>query len=60
VECEHERLKQVSTVVAETFWNRQPSGSYEPEPAGPICLSRIVEEQTESFTCEDCGEPVSA
>jgi hypothetical protein len=60
VSCTHERLSQISNVVAETFWIRQADGSYEPEPVGPICLTRIVEEQTESFTCEDCGEPISA
>jgi hypothetical protein len=55
--CDHARLKQTSEVVAETFWTRSIAGGYDPEPAGPICLSRIVSEETLAFVCVDCGAP---
>jgi hypothetical protein len=53
--CAHARLKQTSALVAETFWNLNHAGGYDPEPAGPICLSRIVSEETLGFACVDCG-----
>jgi hypothetical protein len=57
--CEHARLKQESAVLAETFWSRNEAGGYDPEPEGPICLSRIVSEETVDFVCVECGERVA-
>jgi hypothetical protein len=57
--CLHARLKQTSAVVAETFWNRNDAGDYDPEPRGPICLSRIVSEETLAFRCVECDAPVA-
>jgi hypothetical protein len=57
--CEHKRISQLSTVWAETYWVRQPDGSYEPEPAGPICISRVISEETESWKCDECGAAIA-
>jgi hypothetical protein len=57
--CAHSRLKQMSAVVAETFWSRNGADDYEPEPRGPICLSRIVSEETLEFVCVECGESLT-
>jgi hypothetical protein len=58
--CEHPSITQRSTVWAETFWLRQSGGTYEPATAGSaVALSRVLEEQTESWTCDECGASVS-
>jgi hypothetical protein len=56
--CQHPRVSQLSIVHARTYWNREDDGSYEPEPTGPICLSKILSEETESWRCVDCGADV--
>jgi hypothetical protein len=57
--CDHGRIAQRSVVHALTYWRRGASGSYHPEPAGEICLSKIVTEETEGWECADCGAEMS-
>jgi hypothetical protein len=57
--CKHLRVSQLSTVHARTYWNRGPDGGYEPEPTGPICLSKILSEETEGWLCEDCDARIA-
>jgi hypothetical protein len=45
--CEHESITHLSNVVAETYWQRTTSGTYELATAGSaVALSRVLEEQT--------------
>jgi hypothetical protein len=59
VECKHRSITQLSNVVAETYWQRTSDGTYEPATeASPVALSRVLEEQTDSWTCDECGDAV--
>jgi hypothetical protein len=59
-ECEHTMITQLSNVVAETYWQRTSDGTYEPaSAAGPVALSRVLEEQTEAWTCDACGAAIA-
>jgi hypothetical protein len=57
--CDHGRLAQRSVVHALTYWSRGAAGGYQPEPAGEICLSKILVEETEGWECLDCGAELS-
>jgi hypothetical protein len=59
-ECEHESITQLSNVVAETYWQRTSDGTYEVATvAAPVALSRVLQEQTESWTCDECGASIA-
>jgi hypothetical protein len=54
--CEHETITQLSNVVAETYWMRTATGVYELATAAqPVALSRVLAEDTASWTCDSCG-----
>lgn len=53
-ECPHDELVQVSTITAETIWNRELDGHHVPEET----ISKVLAEETEWFECANCGERV--
>lgn len=54
--CTHEELLQYSTIHAMTIWLRSSSGTYEPQQ---LPCSKVIDEETESWVCAECGAPVS-
>lgn len=53
--CTHDELRQLSTITAETVWNREPDGHHLPEAT----FTKVLWEETEWFECSACGERVS-
>lgn len=39
-----------------TIWLRSSSGTYEPQQ---LPCSKVIDEETESWVCAECGAPVS-
>lgn len=53
-DCNHDELRQISTITAETTWSRGPNGLHVPDGE----ITKVLEEETEWFECVDCGESV--
>jgi hypothetical protein len=52
--CEHEEIRQISTITAETIWMRSETGTYMPDEE----INKVLGEDTELWECVSCGEEV--
>jgi hypothetical protein len=52
--CQHEELRQISTLTAETIWTRGADGFHVPDAE----INQVLGEDIEWFECVDCGERV--
>jgi hypothetical protein len=53
-DCQHDELRQISTLKTETMWIRDADGFHVPDAE----INRVLEEDTQLFECVDCGEQV--
>jgi hypothetical protein len=52
--CNHDELRQISTLTAKTTWIRSADGFHTPEAE----INQVLEEETALFECVECGERV--
>jgi hypothetical protein len=53
-DCDHNELRQISTMTAETTWTRGLDGFHVPDSE----ITKVLGEDTDWFECIDCGESV--
>ena len=54
IDCDHDELRQISTITAETTWSRGADGFHVPDDE----ITKVLGEDTEWFECVECGEHV--
>lgn len=54
IDCNHDELRQISAITAETTWTRGADGFHAPDAE----INHVLEEETELFECVECGEQV--